>query len=61
MSPTDWKRQYELERARLVAALGQITAGGIVEAIEPIGATSMPGLHGSACLDIALAAWPFPY
>ena len=25
-----------------------------------ISATSVPGLYGSACVDIGLAVWPFP-
>jgi hypothetical protein len=37
-----------------------VTDGGIVESIQHIGATSVPGLHGSACVDIGLAVWPFP-
>lgn len=60
MSFKNWKQQYETERARLIDTLGKITEGGVVEAIEHIGATSVPGLHGSDCVDIGLAVWPFP-
>jgi GrpB-like predicted nucleotidyltransferase (UPF0157 family) len=56
----DSKAAYELERDRLLAALGNVVEGGIVEAIAHIGATSVPHLHGSSCIDIGLAVWPFP-
>ena len=56
----DWTKAYESERDRLMDALGKVVDGGIVEAIEHIGATSVPGLYGSTCIDIALAVWPFP-
>ncbi|HEX5944031.1 MAG TPA: GrpB family protein [Anaerolineales bacterium] len=55
-----WKEQFESERVRLADALGKATEGGIIEAIEHIGATSVPGMHGSSCVDIGLAVWPFP-
>jgi hypothetical protein len=32
----------------------------MIEAIEHIGATSVPGVYGSPCVDIALAVHPFP-
>src|SRR5205823_5431364 len=43
-----------------LAALGEITAGGIVEGIQHIGATAVPGLEAQPRIDIALAVWPFP-
>jgi GrpB-like predicted nucleotidyltransferase (UPF0157 family) len=49
---TNWEQLYKAERARLLDALGQVTDGGIIESIQHIGATSIPGLHGSACIDI---------
>ena len=55
-----WKQQYETERARLFESLGKVTEGGIVEAIQHVGATYVPGLKGSSCVDIALSVWPFP-
>lgn len=60
MNSNTWKQQYETERARLIDALGHVTEGGIVESIQHIGATSVPGLHGTPCVDIAVAVWPFP-
>lgn len=58
-SPT-WKEQYESEKTRLLEALGRVTDGGIIDSVEHIGATSVPGMKGSTCVDIGLAAWPFP-
>ena len=55
-----WNERFESERRRLIDALGKITEGGIIEAIEHIGATSVPGLYGSVCIDIGMAVWPFP-
>ena len=51
---------FNRERARLLAALGSTTVGGIIEGIEHIGSTSVPGLSGGGCVDIGLAVWPFP-
>ena len=55
-----WKEQFNREHKRLIAALGEMTDGGIVERMEHVGTTSVPGLLGQPCLDIALAVWPFP-
>ena len=55
-----WKEQYTWEHERLIAALGEMTDGGIVERMEHVGTTSVPGLLGQPCVDIALAVWPFP-
>ncbi|MGH2543897.1 MAG: GrpB family protein, partial [Ardenticatenaceae bacterium] len=40
--------------------LGEVTARGVVENLQHIGATSVPGLPASPCLDIGLSVWPFP-
>ena len=56
----DWEETYESERNRLIEALGHVVDGGIVEAIQHMGATSVPGLYGSPCVDIGLTVWPFP-
>lgn len=56
----DWSGEFARERVRLVAALGAMPTGGIVEQCEHVGATSVSGLLGQPCLDIALAVWPFP-
>jgi GrpB-like predicted nucleotidyltransferase (UPF0157 family) len=56
----DWSGVFARERARLIEALGAMTDGGLVEQCEHVGATSVPGLVGRACLDLALAVWPFP-
>jgi len=55
-----WSEQYESERDRLNQALGRVVEGGVIEAIQHIGATSVPELSGSSCIDIGLAVWPFP-
>jgi GrpB-like predicted nucleotidyltransferase (UPF0157 family) len=57
---TDWHNQFVRERERLVGALSEITGGGIVEQIEHIGATSVAGLLGQPCVDLAVSVWPFP-
>jgi len=60
MNFSDWKQQYESEKSRLLEALGTVTDCGIVEEIQHIGATSVPGMQGSPCVDIGLAVRPFP-
>jgi GrpB-like predicted nucleotidyltransferase (UPF0157 family) len=59
-SAQDWEEMYEAERDRLIDVLGEVTEGGILEAIRHVGATSVPGLYGSGCVDIGLTIWPFP-
>ena len=64
MEPTPddnrWEEQFGRERERVIRALGEITDGGLVEHVEHIGATSVPGLLGQQYIDMALAVWPFP-
>jgi GrpB-like predicted nucleotidyltransferase (UPF0157 family) len=55
-----WPDQYAHERLRLLAALGEVTAGGLIEQMQHIGASAVPGLLARPCIDIALAVWPFP-
>ena len=57
---SDSTHHYESERDRLTHELGNVVDGGILEAIQHIGATSVPELFGSSCIDIGLAVWPFP-
>ena len=57
---SDPTQQYESERARLVQSLGRVLEGGVIEAIEHIGATSVPELYGSPVIDIGVAVLPFP-
>lgn len=56
----DWNELFAQERERLVEALGEIPDCGIIEQIQHVGATSVPGLFGQPCVDMALTAWPFP-
>ena len=55
-----WNQLFDQERERLLAILGKITEGGIVETIEHIGTTSVLGLSGAPCVDIGVSVWPFP-
>jgi GrpB-like predicted nucleotidyltransferase (UPF0157 family) len=55
-----WQEQFTQERSRLLAAFGEVPEGGIVENLQHIGATSVPGLSARPCIDIGLAVWPFP-
>jgi GrpB-like predicted nucleotidyltransferase (UPF0157 family) len=56
----NWHTQFTEERDRLLGVLGAMTAGGIVENIQHVGATSVSGLGDNGRLDIALGVWPFP-
>jgi GrpB-like predicted nucleotidyltransferase (UPF0157 family) len=64
MSPTDqyeqWQEQAKQECERLLAILGEIVKGGMVENIQHVGATSVAGLPARPCVDLALAVVPFP-
>ncbi len=51
-----WADRYARERDRLLAALGATTTGGVIEASAHVGSTSVPGLAGAACVDLALSA-----
>jgi GrpB-like predicted nucleotidyltransferase (UPF0157 family) len=55
-----WNDLFNQERLRVIGALGMIADGGIVEHIEHVGATSVPGLLGQPYIDTAISAWPFP-
>jgi hypothetical protein len=47
-------KRFATERARLMAALGAVTAGGVIEAVEPLNRA------GASELEIALSVWPCP-
>src|SRR5215207_8728785 len=55
-----WQMRAKQESQRLLDAFGEITAGGVVENIQHIGATSVAGLPAHPCVDVALAVIPFP-
>lgn len=55
-----YRHRFSQERQRLLATLGAMTEGGSVEAVEHVGATSVPDLLGQPIMDIALSVWPFP-
>ena len=52
--------KFDQERQRLLATLGKLIEGGIVENLQHIGATSVPNLPPSPILDIGLSVIPFP-
>ena len=52
MSFSHWKEQYETEKTRLLDILGKVVDGGIVESIQHIGATSVPGMQTSLILKM---------
>ena len=43
MTSQQWNKLYESERVRLLDVLGKVGEGGIVEAIQHVGSTSVPG------------------
>jgi GrpB-like predicted nucleotidyltransferase (UPF0157 family) len=55
-----WPEHFISERARLLNVLGEVTTGGLVENLQHIGATSVPGMAACPCIDIAMTVWPFP-
>ena len=55
-----WQAQFAAERVRLLQTLGELTSGGVVEQAQHIGATSVPGLWATPCIDVGLSVWPFP-
>jgi GrpB-like predicted nucleotidyltransferase (UPF0157 family) len=55
-----WIDQFSRGKERLIKTLGELTDGGIIERIEHVGATSVPGLPGRPSVDIAMSVWPFP-
>ena len=55
-----YQEQFAQERVRLLNAFGELIQGGIVENLEHIGATSVPGLPADPCVDMGLTVWPFP-
>lgn len=55
-----WQEQFAQERSRLLTALGELTEGGVVENLQHIGSTSVPGLPARPCIDVGLCVWPFP-
>jgi GrpB-like predicted nucleotidyltransferase (UPF0157 family) len=59
-SNNHWQEQFAQERTRLLTALGELTEGGVVENVQHIGATGVPGLPAWPCVDIGLSVWPFP-
>jgi GrpB-like predicted nucleotidyltransferase (UPF0157 family) len=55
-----WPARFARERERIAAALGDVTEGGVLDGVEHIGSTSVPGMTAKPCLDIAARVHPFP-
>jgi GrpB-like predicted nucleotidyltransferase (UPF0157 family) len=55
-----WAEEFALERNRIVEVLGSFEAGGVLEWIEHVGSTAIPGIHAKPVLDIAAVVHPFP-
>ena len=55
-----WAGDFELERARILAALGHVTQGGIFENLHHVGSTSVPGLKAKPVIDLLLEVFPLP-
>jgi GrpB-like predicted nucleotidyltransferase (UPF0157 family) len=56
----NWAQAFTLERGRILEALGSLETGGVLEWIEHVGSTAIPGIHAKPVLDIAAVAHPFP-
>src|SRR5574340_705020 len=59
-SHTSWSEKFMAEREELLSELGHMVEGGLVEDIQHIGATSVPGVAIDGPVDLAISIWPFP-
>ena len=57
---SQWGENFELERARILAALGHVTQGGMLENLHHVGSTSVPGLKAKPIIDMLLEVFPLP-
>jgi GrpB-like predicted nucleotidyltransferase (UPF0157 family) len=55
-----WAKDFELERARILAVLGHVTQAGIFEQAHHVGSTSVPGLKAKPIIDMLLEVFPLP-
>jgi GrpB-like predicted nucleotidyltransferase (UPF0157 family) len=60
MHDPHWAQEFALERNRIVEVLGSFEANGVLEWIEHVGSTAIPGIHAKPVLDIAAVVHPFP-
>jgi GrpB-like predicted nucleotidyltransferase (UPF0157 family) len=56
----DWTRQFDLEKTRILEALGRTGRGGVAWAVHHIGSTAIPGIHAKPVIDILLEVYPAP-
>jgi GrpB-like predicted nucleotidyltransferase (UPF0157 family) len=57
---SQWAQDFELERGRILAALGHVTRGGILETVHHVGSTSVAGLKAKPVIDLLLEVFPLP-
>ena len=55
-----WAHDFELERGRILAALGHVTQGGIFENLHHVGSTSIAGLKAKPVIDMLLEVFVLP-
>ncbi len=55
-----WAKRYEAERRRILASLGEMVEGGMLDGLEHVGSTSIPGMTAKPCLDIVARVHPLP-
>lgn len=55
-----WAERYRAEAARVRAALGDLVDGGVLEELEHVGSTSVPGLVAKPTIDLMGRVHPYP-
>lgn len=55
-----WPVRYERERTAIAGALGSLVDGGVLDGIEHVGSTAVPGLAAKACIDVMARVHPYP-
>ncbi len=55
-----WGQLFEAEKARVAQALGALVDGGVLEELEHMGSTSVPGLRAKPTIDMYGRIHPYP-